>query len=358
MMTIYNFGAGPAVLPRDVLLQAQAELLDFRGHGVSIMEMSHRGPLFEALFEEIESDFRSLMAIPANYQVLFMQGGATAQFAMVPINLLRGKRQADYIVTGEWGQKAVSEASRFCDVHLAANTAVHGFVNVPDELEVDMASAYLHYTSNETIRGIEFKSIPDPQGLPLVCDMSSNILSRPVDISRFGLVYAGAQKNIGPSGLTLVIVRDDLLGEVLPQQSRLFDYRQVASQHSMLNTPPTFSIYMAGLVFKWLIRQGGLVAMQGINERKASKLYGCIDASSLYVCRVHPGARSCMNVAFYLQEESLYPLFFSQAAKEGFLQLKGHKLAGGVRASIYNAMPEAGVDALIAFMSEFERING
>jgi len=357
-MTIYNFGAGPAVLPREVLLEAQAELLDFRGCGMSIMEISHRGSLFQNLYEEIESDFRMLLSIPSTYRVLFMQGGATAQFAIVPINLLRGKRQADYVVTGEWGQKAVSEAARFCTVRYAADMQPSGFDDVPDVIETDPSSAYLHYTSNETIRGIEFKKIPEAQGLPLVCDMSSNILSRPVDITRFGLVYAGAQKNIGPSGLTLVIVREDLMGEVLPQQSRLFDYRQVASQKSMLNTPPTFAIYMAGLVFRWLKRQGGLVAMQCLNERKAKKLYDYIDSSSLYVCRVKARARSCMNVAFYLRDELLNSRFLSDAEKAGLMQLRGHKLAGGMRASIYNAMPEEGVDALVAFMTEFERLNG
>jgi phosphoserine aminotransferase len=357
---IYNFSAGPAVLPAAVLRRAQAELCDWHGSGMSVMEMSHRGKEFISIAEQAEADIRELLGIPAEYHVLFLQGGATSQFAMVPMNLLRGKQQADYINTGAWSKKAIAEARRYCMVNVAATSEASGFTTVPaaDSWQLDPGSAYVHYTPNETIGGVEFSSIPDTGDVPLVADMSSTILSRPLDVSRFGVIYAGAQKNIGPAGLTVVIVRKDLTGSTLDGAPSMFDYQAHADSGSMLNTPPTYSWYLAGLVFQWVREQGGLPALAEINRRKAAVLYAAIDDSDFYASPVDPACRSWMNVPFTLADAALNGDFLEQAAGAGLLNLKGHRSVGGMRASIYNAMPEAGVDALVGFMQEFERTRG
>jgi phosphoserine aminotransferase len=348
------------VLPGEVLDLARAELNDWHGSGMSVMEMSHRGKEFIAIAEQAETDLRALLAIPANYKVLFLQGGASAQFAAVPMNLLRGKTKADYIHTGEWSKKAIGEAKKYCSVNLAANAESSKYASIPARAEwrLDAEAAYVHYTPNETIGGVEFHDIPDTRGVPLVADMSSTILSRPLDVSRFGLIYAGAQKNIGPAGLTIVIVRDDLLGQVLPGTPSVFDYKIAADNGSMYNTPPTYAWYIAGLVFAWLKQKGGLAAMAEINRRKAERLYDYIDASGFYKNPVDRACRSWMNIPFMLPEAALDEAFLKGAKAAGLLQLKGHRSVGGMRASIYNAMPEAGVDALIAYMKEFHRTQG
>ena len=360
MSTIYNFSAGPAVLPGAVLQQAQAELTDWHGSGMSVMEMSHRGKEFLSIASQAEADLRELLAIPDNYRVLFLQGGATSQFAMVPLNLLRGKKTADYINTGAWSKKAIKEAGRFCDVHVAASSEDSGFTTIPDfdcwQLNTD--AAYVHYTPNETIGGVEFHWVPDSGDVPLVADMSSTILSRPLDVSRYGVIYAGAQKNIGPAGLTVVIVRDDLLGDVAAGTPSMYDYKLHADNGSMLNTPPTYGWYLAGLVFDWLKQRGGLAAMAEINKRKSARLYGAVGASGFYSSPVDAACQSWMNVPFTLADAGLDGEFLAQAGTAGLLNLKGHRSVGGMRASIYNAMPEAGVDALIDFMTEFERTHG
>ena len=361
MAKIYNFSAGPAVLPAEVLLRAQQELTDWHGSGMSVMEMSHRGKEFMSIAAKAEADLRELMAIPANYKVLFLQGGASTQFAMVPMNLLRGKKNADYINTGEWSKKAIKEAKTYCAVNVAASSEAARFTTVPARAEwkLDAQAAYVHYTPNETIGGVEFASIPDTGNVPLVADMSSNILSRPVDVKRFGLIYAGAQKNIGPAGLTIVIVRDDLIGQVLPGTPATFDYKIHADNESMYNTPPTYAWYIAGLVFEWLKGKGGLAGMAAINERKAKKLYAAIDGSKgFYRNPVDPACRSWMNVPFTLADAALDEAFLKGAKAAGLLQLKGHRSVGGMRASIYNAMPEAGIDALIAYMKDFAAKQG
>jgi phosphoserine aminotransferase len=360
MTDIYNFSAGPAVLPRPVLERARDELLDWHGSGMSVMEMSHRGKEFVSIAEQAEADLRELMGISSDYHVLFLQGGATSQFAMVPMNLLRGRAQADYVNTGAWSKKAIGEAKRYCSVNVAATSEATKFTTVPsqDTWKLDPAAAYVHYTPNETIGGVEFDWIPVTGEVPLVADMSSTILSRPVDVSRFGLIYAGAQKNIGPAGLTVVIVRKDLVGETLAGTPSMFDYQQHADNGSMLNTPPTYAWYLAGLVFQWLKERGGLEAMAVINERKAAMLYAAIDASDFYQCPVDVECRSWMNVPFTLADASLDADFLAGAKAAGLVSLKGHRSVGGMRASIYNAMPEAGVAALIDFMKEFERTLG
>lgn len=358
MTSIFNFGAGPAALPRAVFLQAQAELLDWQGSGLSILEVSHRSAAFVALYEQAVADLRELLDIPAHYQVLFLQGGATAQFSMVPANLLRGRGKADYIQTGAWSDKAIREAKRYCDVHLAASSAASGYTFAPKQWDVRPDTAYIHYTANETIHGVEFHTLPETGEIPLACDMSSSILSRPVDIGRHGVIYAGAQKNIGPAGLTVVIVRDDLLGQVLPGQPAMVDYQLLAEHRSMYNTPPTFAIYIASLVFQWLKQQGGVTALQTLNRRKAELLYRCIDQSSLYINRVLPQDRSLMNVPFTLADPSLEAALLQQAEAHGLMQLKGHRSVGGLRASIYNAMPLEGVQALVGFMAHFARAHG
>ncbi|MBU2965118.1 3-phosphoserine/phosphohydroxythreonine transaminase [Amphritea sp. 2_MG-2023] len=356
----YNFSAGPSALPEDVLKLAQQELLNWHGLGLSIMEMSHRSPEFVGVAAEAEQDLRDLMQIPDNYKVLFMQGGASSQFSMIPMNLLRGKTTADYINTGDWSKKAIKEAARYCDVNVVANMADNNFTRAPsqDELKLNPEAAYVHYTPNETIRGVEFDYIPDTGDVPLVADMSSNILSRPVDVSRFGMIYAGAQKNIGPAGLTVIIIRDDLLGDVLPTTPALYGYKVTADADSMLNTPPTFGWYLAGLVFKWLKAQGGVEAIAAINQRKAEKLYAAIDGNPFYSNPVAINARSWMNVPFILANADLDKLFLEEANNRGLLNLPGHRSVGGMRASIYNAVSEAGVDALIDFMQDFAQRHG
>ena len=360
MSAIYNFSAGPAVLPKAVLQQAQAELLDWQGSGMSVMEMSHRGKEFMSIASKAEADLRELLAIPDNYRVLFLQGGATSQFAMVPVNLLRGSNTADYINTGAWSKKAIAEAARFCEVNVAASSESSGFTTVPaqDSWQLNTDAAYVHYTPNETIGGVEFHWIPDTGEVPLVADMSSTILSRPLDVSRYGLIYAGAQKNIGPAGLTVVIVRDDLLGDTVAGAPSMYDYKQHADNGSMLNTPPTYGWYLAGLVFEWLKQQGGLPAMAEINKRKSARLYAALTASGFYNSPVDVACQSWMNVPFTLANAGLDSEFLAQAGAAGLLNLKGHRSVGGMRASIYNAMPEAGVDALIDFMADFERRHG
>ncbi len=356
----YNFSAGPAVLPEAVLQRAQSELLDWQGSGMSVMEMSHRGKQFVSIAEQAEADLRELMAIPGHYQVLFLQGGATSQFAMVPLNLLGGSGRADYINTGQWSKKAIAEARRHGEVNVAASSEDSGFTTIPprEQWRLDPGAAYVHYTPNETIGGVEFHTIPQVGEVALVADMSSTILSRPVDVSRFGVIYAGAQKNIGPAGLTVVIVREDLIGEPRPGTPTMLSYRTHAEAGSMYNTPPTYAWYLAGLVFQWLKEQGGLTAMAERNRRKADKLYGAIDGSDFYHNPVDPACRSWMNVPFTLADPGLDGEFLAEAAQAGLLTLKGHRSVGGMRASLYNAMPEAGVDALIAFMADFERRKG
>jgi phosphoserine aminotransferase len=357
MARLYNFSAGPAMLPESVLKQAQAELPDWHGSVASIMEMSHRGKEFVSVAAEAEQDVRDLLAVPAHYKVLFLQGGASTQFATIPMNILRGKSKADYIVTGAWGKKALSEAKKYCAVNVAASSEGDKFTTIPkfENWSLSPDAAYVHYTPNETIGGVEFHWVPDTGEVPLVADFSSTILSRPIDVSRYGIIYAGAQKNIGPAGLTLVIVREDLMGNVLPFTPSVYDYAKQAEADSMLNTPPTYAVYIAGLVFKWLKGQGGLSAMGEMNRRKADKLYAAIDGSALYRNPVERVSRSWMNVPFILANPDLDKDFLSGAAAAGLTTLEGHRSVGGMRASIYNAMPEAGVDALIDFMADFEK---
>lgn len=349
------------MLPQAVLQQAKEELLDWHGSGTSVMEMSHRGKEFMGIAAKAEADLRELMNIPASYKVLFLQGGASAQFAMVPMNLLRGKKSADYINTGEWSKKAIKEAKLYGAVNVAASSEATRFSTVPPlkDWKLDPNAAYVHYTPNETIGGVEFSFVPETGGVELVADMSSTILSRPIDVSRYGLIYAGAQKNIGPAGLTIVIVRDDLLGQVLPGTPSMFNYKIHVDNESMYNTPPTYAWYMAGLVFEWLQKNGGLKAMAETNQRKAAKLYAAIDASGGYYRNpVEIPSRSWMNVPFTLKDDKLDEPFLKDAKAAGLVQLKGHRSVGGMRASIYNAMPEAGVDALIAYMQDFMKKNG
>jgi phosphoserine aminotransferase len=360
MARIYNFSAGPAVLPEAVLRQAQEEMLDWHGAGCSVMEMSHRGKEFESIAAEAEADLRELMNIPANYKVLFLQGGATQQFAAVPMNLLGDKDTADYVNTGAWSKKAISEAKKFCKVNVVATSEASNFSTVPAQAEwkTNPQAAYLHYTPNETIGGVEFHWIPQAGDVPLVADMSSTILSRPIDVSKFGLIYAGAQKNIGPAGLTLVIVREDLLGKAKANVPTMIDYKPHVDDASKHNTPPTYAWYIAGLVFKWLKGLGGLAGMAEINQRKANKLYNYVDQSGFYSNPVDKNARSWMNIPFLLKNAELDKPFLSEAKNAGFVQLAGHRSVGGMRASIYNAMPEQGVDALVEFMKDFARRNG
>ena len=361
-MRIFNFSAGPAVLPTAVLEQVRDELLDWHGTGMGIMEMSHRGKDFTGVINEAEADLRELMGIPSNYRVLFLQGGATQQFAQIPMNLLDG-RSADYIVTGSWSKKAYKEAQHVGPVRLAGSTEGDGFSRLPaaSELRLDPGAAYLHVCTNETIHGVEMFDLPTvPAGVPLVADMSSHILSRPMDVSRYGLIYAGAQKNIGPAGVTIVIVREDLIGHALAICPSAFDYRLVADNASMYNTPPTYGIYIAGLVFQWIKRQGGVAEMERRAIEKAGLLYGYLDGegAGFYVNRIDPACRSRMNVPFQLRDESLNADFLKGAQERGLLQLKGHKSVGGMRASIYNAMPLAGVQALVDHLRTFAAARG
>jgi phosphoserine aminotransferase len=359
MSRVYNFSAGPAALPTEVLAQAQADMLDWNGTGMSVMEMSHRGKDYMSIAAKAEADLRQLMNIPDNYKVLFLQGGASSQFAMVPINLLRGKKSADYLLTGQWSKKAVAEAKRYCNVNLIADTTDTKFTTVPGEssLKFDPDAAFVHYTPNETIVGVEFDYIPDTGDVPLVADMSSTILSREIDVSKFGVIYAGAQKNIGPAGLTIVIIRDDLIGHADPAMPVMMDYKTFADNDSMYNTPPTYAWYLAGLVFSWGLKKGGMSVIEETNKRKAAKLYKAIDDISFYSNPVEVKNRSWMNVPFILENADLDAEFIKQAAAKGLVTLKGHRSVGGMRASIYNAMPEAGVDALVAFMQEFAAVQ-
>ena len=359
MSRIFNFSAGPSMLPEPVLQKAQQELLEWQGSGMSVMEMSHRGKYFSGIAEKLEADMRDLLKIPQNYQMLFLQGGATAQFAMIPMNLLGGKNKACYINTGAWSGKAIKEADKYCDVVVSASSKENGFTSIPShqEWKIDPQAAYLHYTPNETIHGVEFSEVPETNGLPLVADMSSNILSRVVDIEKFGLIYAGSQKNMGPAGVTLVIVRDDLIGNADDRTPDVFNYAIQAKNNSMLNTPPTYNWYMLGLVLEWLKGLGGIESMEQRNINKAEKLYRFIDQSALYRNPVQEDCRSRMNIPFILNEKDLDSSFLKAAEENGLAELKGHRSVGGMRASIYNAMPEEGVDALIQFMAEFERVQ-
>lgn len=360
MPRVYNFSAGPAILPLDVLEIAQRELLDWHGSGVSVMEMSHRGKWFDEIAAHAEETLREVLEIPKSHKVLFLQGGATLQFAMVPMNLLRGKSQADYVCTGNWSEKAIAEAKRFCEVNIVASSKDEGYVTIPQEASwrLNSDAAYVHYTPNETIGGLEFHWIPKTGEVPLVADMSSTLLSRPLEVTHYGLIYAGAQKNIGPAGLTVVIIREDLLGFVSSTTPTLLDYKIQAKNDSRYNTPPTFAWYIAGLVFDWIKHQGGLLALAHINQKKANKLYGAIDCSGFYENPIDPACRSWMNVPFRIRDPKLDVTFLQQAEQVGLLELKGHRSVGGMRASIYNAMPEEGVDTLIAFMNDFERRYG
>ena len=359
MSRAYNFCAGPAALPQAVLEQAQQEMLDYRGLGLSIMEMSHRDNVFVEIAEQAEKDLRDLMGISDDYAVLFLQGGASSQFAMVPMNLLGEGQTADYINTGQWSKKAIKEAGRYGKINVAASSEDTNFSAVPpqDSWNLSDNPAYVHYCPNETIGGLEYSFVPALGDTPLVADMSSTILSRPVDVNQYGLIYAGAQKNIGPAGLTLVIVRKDLLGKAASSVPAMLNYQIHADNGSMYNTPPTYAWYLSGLVFSWLKKQGGVGNMGEINQRKAEKLYGFIDNSGLYSNPVEVISRSRMNVPFVLADDRLDKPFLDQAQAAGLLNLKGHRSVGGMRASIYNAVPEAAVDALIAFMAEFEKRN-
>ena len=358
----YNFSAGPAAIPEEVLQQAAAEMLDWQGSGMSVMEMSHRGPHFGRIIAQAEADLRELLGISADYHVLFMQGGALAENAIVPLNLSRGAK-ADYVVTGAWSQKSQLEARKYCNVHVVINTyetSNRGIIPPFSQWQPRVDAQYLHYCANETIDGVEFHTLPSQFSLPLVADMSSTILSRPIDVSAHACIYAGAQKNIGPAGLTLVIVHREVLGRALAACPSAFDYSVVAKNTSMYNTPPTYAIYIAGLVFQWLKRQTedgltGIAAIAERNRKKADLLYRCIDESALFTNRVDPVCRSRMNVPFFLRDEHLNEPFLQGAAERGLLQIKGHKSVGGMRASIYNAMPLSGVQQLVDYMREFER---
>ena len=359
MTQTYNFSAGPAMLPKEVLLKIQSELIEYEKSKASVMEISHRGVDFMEAAEKSEKDFRELLDIPDNYKVLFLQGGASAQFSMVPINLLRGGSKANYANTGHWSVKAIAEAKRYCNVNICTDGTDNNFTDI-EEFEnwsIDEEASYLHYTPNETIAGLEFDYIPEVE-MPIAADMSSTILSRPIDVSKYGVIYAGAQKNIGPSGLTIVIVREDLIGDVVKGQPKLFDYSTQANNDSMFNTPATFPWYAAGRVFEWLKEQGGLKAMQKINKTKAETLYKAIDNSDFYSNPVSIKYRSWMNVPFLLADENLNSKFLEQSKDAGLLALKGHRSVGGMRASIYNAMPQEGVDALMSFMNDFEKDFG
>ena len=357
MDRVFNFSAGPAALPLDVLQLAQQELVNWHGSGMSVMEMSHRGKEYMSIQADAEADLRELMGIPTNYKVLFLQGGASLQFAMVPMNLLRGKTSADYLNTGEWSKKAIKEAKKYGAVNVVASSEDKNFSYAPAQSawKLDPNAAYVHITQNETIGGVEIFDTVDTGAVPLVSDMSSNILSRPIDVSKFGLIYAGAQKNIGPAGLTIVIVREDLLGQTVAGTPTMLDYKIQADNDSMYNTPPTYAIYIAGLVFKMLKAKGGLATMEQVNRAKAKILYDVLDASSFFHSPVARENRSLMNIPFTLKNAELDEEFLKGAKARGMIQLKGHRSVGGMRASIYNAMPVEGVQALADYMKEFEK---
>ena len=357
MSRIFNFSAGPAMLPAEVLSRAGDEILDWHGSGMSVMEMSHRGKEFIGIAADAEKDLRELLAIPASYKVLFLAGGATLQFAQVPLNLLAGKGKADYVATGEWSNKAIKEAKAFCDVHIAASSEDKKFTYAPKEWDVRKDAAYVHFCSNETIGGVEYHSVPQAT-VPIVADASSHFMSRPIEVAKYGLIYAGAQKNVGPAGLTIVIVREDLIGSAEKHTPSVMDYKKQAEAESMLNTPPTYSIYIAGLVFKWLKALGGVAEIERRNMAKAKLLYDFLDATTFYGNPVANEDRSRMNVPFTLRDAKLEEEFLKGASKAGMVQLKGHRSVGGMRASIYNAMPIAGVQRLVEYMREFEKKHG
>lgn len=361
MRKVWNFSAGPGMLPEEVLLQAQAELLDWQGTGISIMELGHRGPEFKIVADQAEADLRELMDIPNNYHVLFVTGGATAQFAMVPLNLFNQKDQGDYVDTGIWSKKAITEAERYGKVNIAAKLETKsGLLSIPsqDKWSLNPNAAYVHITPNETIEGVQFHWVPQTGDVPLVADMSSMILSEPIDVSQYGLIYAGAQKNLGQAGITVVIIRDDLIKDASPRTPTLYSYKVQTENKSFYNTPPTFAWYILGLVLDWTKRQGGVKKFTELNNRKAQKLYSLIDANKeFYINPIHPDSRSKMNIPFNLKTPELTEAFLQKATKEGLAHLKGHRLSGGVRASLYNAMPEQGVDDLVAFMKEFIRTS-
>jgi phosphoserine aminotransferase len=357
MSRIFNFSAGPAMLPAEVLSRAGDEMLDWHGSGMSVMEMSHRGKEFIGIAAEAEKDLRELLAIPASYKVLFLAGGATLQFAQVPLNLLAGNGKADYVATGEWSNKAIKEAKSFCDVHIAASSEDKKFTYAPKKWDVRKDAAYVHFCSNETIGGVEYHAVPQSP-VPVVADASSHFVSRPIDVSRYGLIYAGAQKNVGPAGLTIVIVREDLIGRAEKHTPSVMDYKKQAEAESMLNTPPTYSIYIAGLVFKWLKALGGVAEIERRNIAKANLLYDFLDTTNFYGNPVAKDDRSRMNVPFTLRDAKLDEEFLKGASKAGMVQLKGHRSVGGMRASIYNAMPLEGVQRLVEYMKDFERKHG
>ncbi|MBB5610771.1 MULTISPECIES: 3-phosphoserine/phosphohydroxythreonine transaminase [unclassified Janthinobacterium] len=360
MTHIYNFSAGPAVLPKEVLAQAAAEMQDWRGSGMSVMEMSHRGPEFVSIYRQAVADLRELLAVPDNYKILFLQGGGLGENAIIPMNLVgHGATQpatVDFVHTGSWSGKSIKEAAKYAHVNVAASSQASGFADVPAaaDWKLTPGAAYLHICTNETIDGVEYQQAPQvPAGTTIVADMSSHILSRVIDVSQYGVIFGGAQKNIGPAGLTVVIVREDLLGKALPICPSAFDWTIVAEHESMYNTPPTYSIYIAGLVFQWLKRQGGVAAMEQRNIEKAALLYAALDTDDFYQTRVAPAYRSRMTIPFYLRDESLNDAFLAGAKQRGLLQLKGHKSVGGMRAAIYNAMPIEGVQALVDYLNEF-----
>ena len=359
MSKVYNFSAGPAVLPREVLQKAADEMLDYQGSGMSVMEMSHRSAVYESIITAAEADLRELLQVPENYHILFLQGGASTQFAMIPMNLMKNK-VADYVVTGEWAKKAAAEASRYGTVNEVASSADKTFSYIPDcsDLPISEDADYFHICENNTIFGTRYTELPNTKGKTLVSDMSSCILSEPIDVSKYGLIYAGAQKNIGPAGVTIVIVRDDLLTGTMEGTPTMLDYRTHVKAKSMYNTPPCYSIYICGLVFKWLKENGGLEAMKEINEKKAAVLYDFLDSSNLFKETVAAKDRSLMNVPFITGSDELDAKFLKEAKANGFENLKGHRSVGGMRASIYNAMPIEGIEALVAFMTEFEKENG
>ena len=359
-MRTFNFSAGPAVLPESVLQRAADEMLDWHGSGMSVMEMSHRGKEFIGIAKKAEADFRKLLAVPDNYRVLFLQGGAMAENALIPMNLLGDRTSADYVNTGEWSKKSIKEAGKYCKVNVAASAADRDFTYVPTQetWQLDPQAAYVHVCTNETIGGVEYHWVPDTHGVPLVADMSSHILSRAVDVSKYGVIYGGAQKNIGPAGLTLVVVREDLLGQALPITPSAFNWKEQADNDSMLNTPPTYSIYIAGLVFEWLLEQGGIAEIERRNIEKASLLYDYLDQSQFYSNPVAKADRSRMNIPFRLADSALDEAFLQGAKQHNMVQLKGHRVVGGMRASIYNAMPIEGVRTLVDYMKEFERTHG
>lgn len=356
MHPIFNFSAGPAVLPKAVLQRAQAEMLDWHGSGMSVMEMSHRGKEFLSILAKTEADFRALLGVPSNYKVLFLQGGAIAENVMIPLNLLNGK-SADYAITGSWSQRSANEAKIIGNINIVTESKPYTYVPDYSEWQLHADAAYLHICTNETINGVEFDTLPETGNVPIVADMSSHILSRPIDVSQYGVIYAGAQKNIGPAGLCIVVVREDLLGLADAQTPSVFNWKAQADNQSMINTPPTYAIYIAGLVFEWLIEQGGVEAIEKVNIKKAALLYEYIDSTDFYSNSVAIKNRSRMNIPFTLKDESLNTAFLQGAESAGLLQLKGHRSVGGMRASIYNAMPVEGVNALVEYMKNFEKTH-